>query len=292
MRILVIGRSGQVAQAMRERGEAAGIDVVTRGRPETDLTGANSLSRAIEETTPDFVVNAAAYTAVDAAEDDEDAAHALNASGPQILAELCRGGDIPLVHISTDYVFDGTLDRPYREDDPTAPQSAYGRTKLAGEEAVLGSGAQALVLRTAWVYSPFGRNFVKTMLRVGAEREELRVVADQRGNPTSAHDIADAIIALCRQGERWPQGGRVLHVTASGEATWHAFAQAILAEASLGTRVAAIATHEYPTPAARPANSRLDGSRIFEEFGVRLPDWRESLPGVVARILAQGETAR
>ena len=286
MRVLVIGQSGQVAQSMLERGPAAGADVVAAGRPDTDLTAEASLAAAVDRHAPDVVVNAAAYTAVDAAEDDEAAAHALNATGPGMLATLCAARDLPLVHISTDYVFDGQLPRPYREDDPTAPQSAYGRTKLAGEEAVLGSGARALVLRTAWVYSPFGKNFVKTMLRVGAERDQLKVVSDQRGNPTSALDIADAILRLSAARQTWPAGGRVVHLTAGGEASWHEFAEAIFAEAGLSPEVLAIPTSDYPTPAQRPANSRLDGSRLAEEFGIRLPDWRDSLPGVVARLRA------
>jgi len=286
MRILVIGQSGQVAQSMLERGAATGIDVVARGRPEADLTDGASLERAVTEAAPDVVVNAAAYTAVDAAESDEAAALALNGAGPGALAAICAARGVPFVHISTDYVFDGTLDRPYREDDATAPQSAYGRTKLAGETAVLSAGGKALVLRTAWVYSPFGKNFVKTMLRVGAERDELKVVSDQRGNPTSALDIADGILALCRQRESWPAAPAIYHLSASGEASWHEFAEAIFAAGGLSPKVHAIGTSEYPTPAMRPANSRLDGDRLHAAFGVRLPDWRDSLPGVVARITA------
>lgn len=288
MRMLVIGQSGQVAQSLLERGAVAGVEVVARGRPETDLTDAASLEAALAESRPDVVVNAAAYTAVDAAEDDEDAAHALNATGPGLLAGLCAARDIPFIHISTDYVFDGAADRPYREDDQTGPQSAYGRTKLAGERAVLSAGGRALVLRTAWVYSPFGKNFVKTMLRVGAERDELKVVSDQRGNPTSALDIADGILALCGKVEAWPEAPAVFHMSAGGEASWHEFAEAIFAVDGGGPRVLAIGTADYPTPARRPANSRLDGGRLGEALGVRLPDWRESLPGVVARIKAGG----
>ncbi len=284
MRVLVIGQSGQVAQAMVERGAAVEANITARGRPQTDLTSEASLARALADHVPDVVVNAAAYTAVDAAEDDEAAALALNATGPGILARLCAEEDVPLVHISTDYVFDGRLGRPYTEDDPTGPRSAYGRTKLAGEEAVLSFGARALVLRTAWVYSPFGKNFVKTMLRVGAERDQLKVVADQWGNPTNALDIADAILKLCAVRGQWQAGGKVLHLTASGEASWHQFAEAIFAAAGLGPEVLAIPTSEYPTPAQRPANSRLDGSRLAQEFDIRLPDWRDSLPGVVERI--------
>lgn len=289
MQVLVIGRSGQVAQALLERGAAMdGVTVVARGRPDIDIADPASLARAIEDVAPDVVVNAAAYTAVDAAEDDEATAHSFNAEGPGALATLCAQRKLPFIHISTDYVFDGTLDRPYREDDPTGPMGAYGRTKLAGEEAVLASGANALILRTAWVYSPFGKNFVKTMLRVGAERDELKVVADQRGNPTSALDIADAILALAARRESWPAGAHVYHMAGGGEATWHAFAEAIFAEAGLSPKVLAITTADFPTPARRPANSRLDGTRLANDLGVRLPDWQPSLATVVARLKAAG----
>lgn len=286
MRVLVIGRTGQVAQALLERGAAAGVTVDARGRPEVDIADQATLARAIDEAAPDIVVNAAAYTAVDAAEEDEETARRFNAEGPGALATLCAERDLPFVHISTDYVFDGAGDRPYREDDPTAPMGAYGRTKRAGEEAVLASGARALVLRTAWVYSPFGKNFVKTMLRVGAERPHLRVVADQRGNPTSALDIADGILALARRRDAFPRGGRIYHMVGGGEATWHGFAEAIFENAGLSPTVEAITTAEFPTPARRPANSRLDASRLADDFDVRLPAWPESLAAVVARLNA------
>jgi len=286
MRVLVIGRSGQVAQALRERGPGAGAQVTLAGRPETDLTDPASLERTIDAARPDLVINAAAYTAVDAAETDEKAAHALNADGPAALAAAAAARGLSLIHMSTDYVFDGTLERPYREDDPVAPQGAYGRSKAAGEAAVLASGADALVARTAWVYSPFGTNFVRTMLRVGAERDSLRVVDDQHGNPTSALDIADALLALGKARVHWPQGASLVHLAASGEATWHAFAEAIFSHAPFRPRVEPIATRDYPTPASRPANSRLDCTLLADSYGIKLPDWRESLPPVVARLLA------
>ena len=225
MNITVIGRTGQVATALVER---AGTHTVTAlGRPDVDLADPASLAEALERTRPDAVVNAAAYTAVDAAESDEAAARVLNADGPSALAQLCAEAAVPLVHLSTDYVFDGTLDRPYREDDATGPQSAYGRTKLAGEEAVRAAGGRAITARTAWVYAPFGKNFVRTMLRLGAERDHLRVVADQHGNPTSALDIADAILALCAASDGWPQTPDTVHLAGTGEATWHSFAETI-----------------------------------------------------------------
>ncbi|MEM8665617.1 MAG: dTDP-4-dehydrorhamnose reductase [Pseudomonadota bacterium] len=284
MRILVIGQSGQVARSLAERGPAVGADIVCRGRPQTDLTDTASIAAALADS-PDLVINAAAYTAVDAAESDADAARALNADGPKHLAMACAAADVPLIHLSTDYVFDGTLDRPYREDDPIAPQSVYGRTKADGEAAVLASGARALVVRTAWVYSPFGKNFVKTMLRLGAERDHLRVVGDQHGNPTSALAIADGLLALASQRDAWPKGASLLHLTARGEATWHSFASAVFNAANLTPTVDAIATSDYPTPAQRPQNSRLDCGLLAERFGVQLPPWHDSLPSVVSRIL-------
>lgn len=286
MRVLVIGRSGQVAQSLLERGAEAGVSVEAIGRPDADLARPETLENALARTEADMIINAAAYTAVDAAETDEDAAHALNAQGPGALARLCAVRKVPLIHISTDYVFDGTADRPYREDDPIAPRSAYGRTKADGEKAVADSGADALIVRTAWVYSPFGKNFVRTMLRVGAERDTLSVVADQRGNPTSALDIADALLGLAAARASWPTGAHIVHLSGTGDATWHAFAEAIFEAADLSPTVNAISTSDYPTPAARPANSRLDNTRLREEFGISLPHWRESLPPIVARLLA------
>ena len=286
MKVLVIGRNGQVAQALAERAPHFGVAVDARGRPEVDLVDTKRLAATLDEAAPDLVVNAAAYTAVDKAESEEDAAYALNAEGPGGLAGLCAGRGLPLIHLSTDYVFDGTLDRPYVEDDPVSPQSAYGRTKLAGERLIAQSGADALILRTAWVYSPFGGNFVKTMLRVGAERPALNVVADQFGNPTSALDIADGILALAKRREHWGKGVRTYHMVGSGETSWHGFAEGIFALAPFSPEVHAIPTSEYPTPAKRPANSRLNCTRLAEEHQITLPDWRESLPAVVTRILS------
>jgi dTDP-4-dehydrorhamnose reductase len=284
MKILVVGRSGQVATALLER--PGGHEVVAPGRPAVDLTDAASLEAAVDAHRPDAVVNAAAYTAVDAAETDEAAAFALNAEGPGALARILARRGIPLVHLSTDYVFDGTLDRPYREDDRVGPTSVYGRSKLAGEEAVLAAGGPAIVARTAWVYAPFGKNFVRTMLRLGAERDHLRVVADQRGNPTSALDIADAVIALLERRDGWAEGGEIVHLAGTGETTWHGFAEAIFALSPHRPRVEAIATADYPTPARRPANSRLDCTRLRDRHGIALPDWQDSLAEVMRRLLA------
>lgn len=289
MRILVIGRSGQVATALCERGAALAHDVIALGRPDVDLTRPASLREALGDANPDVVVNAAAYTAVDAAESDAETADALNAEAPGTLAELARAARVPFIHLSTDYVFDGTLQRPYREDDPIAPASVYGRTKAAGEANVLVAGGAALILRTAWVYAPFGRNFVRTMLRLGAERGHVRVVDDQRGNPTSALDIADAILALCADRERWRDRPDIVHLTATGEASWHEFAEAIFAWARADVRAEPITTAQFPTPASRPANSRLDCGKLADAYGIRLPHWRDSGRTVVERLVFGGE---
>jgi dTDP-4-dehydrorhamnose reductase len=293
MRLIVTGTQGQVARSLFERALAHAIEVEFVGRPDLDLTDARSIAEGLAGRRADVVVNAAAYTAVDRAETEEDLATRVNASGAGLVAEAARRLGAPVIHISTDYVFDGALDRPYREHDAPAPVGAYGRSKLAGENAVAAANPDHVILRTAWVYSPFGANFVKTMLRLGENRSEVSVVADQLGGPTSALDIADAVIAVARRitasADRAGLSG-VFHMTGRGEATWAEFAEAIFAEASAHGRkpvaVRPITTREYPTPARRPANSRLDASRLREAYGVELPHWRDSLKSCVARLLA------
>ena len=290
MRILVTGKHGQVATALRERAPE-GVEVVALGRPELDLADAGSIRDAFDAAVADVVVNAAAFTAVDKAEAEEELATRINGDGAGRVAEAARGLGAPIIQLSTDYVFDGVLGRPYREEDPVGPIGAYGRSKLAGEEAVAGANPRAAILRTAWVYSPFGANFVKTMLRLGESRREVRVVADQIGSPTSALDIADAIFEIARQLMAAPAADKygVFHMTGAGEASWAEFAQAIFTQAhALGrpaVQVIPIPTAEYPTPARRPANSRLDGARLERDYGVTLPHWRDSLKPVVARLL-------
>ena len=290
MRILVTGKHGQVARALQEQAPP-GVAVVTLGRPELDLADPASIHAAFDGAVADVVVNAAAFTAVDKAEAEEALAARVNGDGAGRVAEFARGLGAPILQLSTDYVFDGGLGRPYVEDDPVAPIGAYGRSKLAGEAAVAEANPRATILRTAWVYSPFGANFVKTMLRLGETRSELRVVADQIGSPTSALDIADAIFEIARQLIDAPTARKygVFHMTGAGEATWAQFAEAIFTEAhQLGrppVRVIPIPSAEYPTPARRPANSRLDGARLARDYGVALPHWRDSLKPVVARLL-------
>ena len=296
MRIIVTGREGQVARALVERGAIAGVDVVCLGRPEFDLLEPGRVARAIETARGDIVVNAAAYTAVDAAEGEPALAMRANGEGARAVAAAAAGAGLPVVQISTDYVFDGALDRPYREDDPVGPASAYGRAKLAGEIAVAAANPRHVIARTAWVYSPFGRNFVKTMLRLGETRDEVRVVADQWGAPTSALDIADALIAMARRLVAEPREAGlhgVFHLTGAAYATWAKFAAAIFAQAAaLGRRPVAvipISTAEYPTPAARPANSRLDVAKLRRVYGVALPDWRGSAQDCVKRLILAPE---
>jgi len=293
MRLIVTGTQGQVAPSLLERALVHGVEVKLVGRPELDLTDERSVADGLAGWPADAVVNAAAYTAVDRAETEEDLATSVNGAGAGFVAAAARRLGVPVIHISTDYVFDGSLDRPYREDDPPAPIGAYGRSKLAGERAVAAANPNSAILRTAWVYSPFGANFVKTMLRLGETRSEVGVVADQRGGPTSALDIADAVIAVARRlaGSRGVDGlTGVFHMTGGGEATWAEFAEAIFAEATAHGRkpvvVKPIATADYPTPARRPANSRLDPSALSKAYGVELPHWRDSLKSCVARLLA------
>lgn len=261
------------------------------GREDLDLARPDDAAAAVEAARPDVVVIAAAYTAVDRAESEEALAHVVNAEAPGAIARACAGTGAALVHVSTDYVFDGTKPDPYVEADPVAPVSAYGRTKAAGERAVLDSGAPTAVIRTSWVYSPWGANFVKTMLRLARERDELRVVADQQGRPTSAADLADAVLAVAERlaaGDEAVRG--LLHYAGGGDATWANFAEAIVAGAEArGGRavpVRRIATAEFPTPAPRPANSRLDTAKI-NALGVASPPWRESLSRCLDELLQE-----
>lgn len=292
MKLLLLGGNGQVGRELRRSLQPLGeLVVATRGGSATDLVAdfdaPESLEQLVHRIAPDVVVNAAAYTAVDRAETDADAAFRVNAAAPAALARACARQDALLVHYSTDYVFSGAGTRPYREDDPTAPLGVYGASKLAGEEAIRDSGARHAILRTAWVYAAHGKNFLLTMLRLGKEREELRVVADQIGAPTPAHWIADATAGLVRQGV---DTSGIWHLTAAGQASWHGFATAIFEEADaaglLGRvpRIVPIPSSDYPTPARRPAYSVLATDRLRADFGITPPSWREGLREVVAQL--------
>ena len=297
MRIVVTGGPfGQVLESLLEIGPGAGHEIVPLGPPELDLAGdEGAILDAIRAARPGAIVSAAAYTAVDKAESEVELAHAINARGAGAVASAARELGVPLAHISTDYVFDGMKAAPYVEDDRTGPTSVYGASKLAGEQAVLAAYDNAVILRTAWVYSPFSTNFVKTMLRLAEDREELGVVADQRGNPTSALDIAGTVIAVLENLAKStdPALRGLFHMTGSGEASWAEFAEAIFAASALAggptARVRAITTQDYPTPAKRPANSRLDSSKLARVHGVRLPEWRKSTEIVVRRLVGTNQ---
>jgi dTDP-4-dehydrorhamnose reductase len=297
MRIAVTGRTGQVVQSLLARAGMAGVTVIPVGRPELDLAQPDGVRQALGEARPDCIVNAAAYTAVDKAETEPELAMRVNGEGAGTVAAAAAALGVPLIQISTDYVFDGMAPRPWRESDATAPLSAYGRSKLAGEEAVTASGADWTILRTAWVYSPFGANFVKTMLRLAESRDEIGVVSDQLGSPTSALDLADTIIAVAkalaaRPGDASLRG--VFHAAGTGEASWADLAAAVFAaSAALGGPSAAvrrIATIDYPTPARRPSNSRLDCSLLAQRHGLRLPPWQDSVQSCVATLLASSRS--
>jgi dTDP-4-dehydrorhamnose reductase len=294
MRVIVIGKEGQVARALAERAPAHGARVVLLGRPRLDLADPSGIEDILRETGGDLIVNAAAYTAVDQAETEPELAEAINGIGAGVAAGAAAAMQVPFVHISTDYVFDGTLNRPYREDDAVYPLGAYGRSKLLGEEAVTAETTDHAILRTAWVYSPFGRNFVKTMLRLAKGREEVGVVADQFGSPTSALDIADGIFAIAKNLLKRPQERTlrgVFHMTGAGFASWAEFASEIFTlSARYGgpsARVRPITTADYPTPAKRPANSRLDCTKLETIQGVKLPSWQASLAPCVERLIAE-----
>ncbi|WP_312236453.1 dTDP-4-dehydrorhamnose reductase [Stenotrophomonas sp.] len=296
MIVLLFGANGQLGQELRRALSPLG-EVVATTRSGTlpdgsacetaDFNQPASLAALLDRVRPDVVVNAAAYTAVDRAEEERDAAWRANAEAPGVIARWCAAAGVPLVHYSTDYVFDGQGTRPYREDDATAPLGVYGASKLAGEEAIRAAGGRHLIFRTAWVYAPHSANFLRTMLRVGAERDVLRVVADQVGTPTPAALIAN----VTAQALQHPGGlSGTWHLTANGETSWHGFAEAIFAEAvsagklARAPKVEAITTADYPTPARRPAYSHLDVRKLESDFGIALPEWQDGLKRVIAAL--------
>ena len=283
MRILVTGRDGQVARSLAERAPG-GAELIFAARPELDLADPGTIERTVEAAAPDIIVSAAAYTAVDKAEDEPELAMRINGEAPGVLAQAARRVGARIVHLSTDYVFAGDAAGAYVETDPVGPIGVYGRSKLAGEEAVRASGADHVILRTAWVYSPFGSNFVKTMLRLAADRDKVNVVEDQWGCPTSALDIADAVAAAVGA---WKNG--TYHFAGSGETNWAVFARAIFIESAARggpcAEVAGIPSSAYPTRATRPANSRLDSGLFTRTFGYASPQWQASLAEVVGRLV-------
>ncbi|CAH1651329.1 dTDP-4-dehydrorhamnose reductase [Chelatococcus asaccharovorans] len=299
MRVLVTGAGGQLGSALVAGFRAAGAEVVATTRAELDLASPATWGDRIQAARPDLIVNAAAYAAVDRAEDDREAAWAVNAEGAAALARAAAACDAALLHVSTDYVFDGRKGAPYTEEDTPSPIGVYGASKLAGERAVLACHARALVLRTAWVVSASGTNFLKTMLRLGEERDAVGVVDDQYGAPTFVDDLADAIIRMAprlvsaKAGD--PAFG-IVHLTGAPHTTWYGFAAAIFAEtAKRGRRtplLRPIATADYPTRAARPQDSRLDCARISAIHGIAAADWLMSLRSCLDQLLVPGDDGR
>lgn len=297
MRILLLGANGQVGFALHRSLVAHGEIIATTrsGRlpgsnaacEVADFDQPQALDALVQRAGPDLVVNAAAYTAVDKAEDEPEAAHRANAEAVDVLARACAARGTPLIHYSTDYVFPGDATRPWREDDATAPLGVYGTTKLAGEEAIRASGCKHLILRTAWVYGARGHNFLRTMLRLGAERDQLRVVADQVGSPTPAVWIAQATALAV---SRMDGHSGTWNLVAGGETSWHGFATAIFEDAvhagltERAPEVLPVPSSEYPTPARRPAYSRLDTGRLARDFGIELPDWRHGVQQVIGEL--------
>jgi dTDP-4-dehydrorhamnose reductase len=300
-RILLTGKTGQLGSELNRLLPKLG-EVIAPDRTELDLREPEQIRQIVRSTNPQLVVNAAAYTAVDAAETDEANALAVNAKAPRVLAEEAKKIGAVLVHFSTDYIFDGSKNAPYVETDPPNPLNAYGRSKLAGEEAIRNSGAAHLIFRTSWVYATHGRNFLLTILRLATEREELKIVADQVGAPTCALDLAEAttkifagMIADDKSQFAFPEAGGIYHMTAAGQTSWYEFAKAILEEAGrapqdlpwlasatkgrplIARRVVPISTEEFHSPTSRPAYSVLSNARVNQAFGIALPDWRFEL---------------
>jgi dTDP-4-dehydrorhamnose reductase len=288
--ILVAGRSGQLARSLAELAAHRNVPLIALGRPQFDLEQPDLMERIVVAAEPSAIVNAGAYTAVDQAEFEPKRALSVNRDGAGRLAEIASRLRIPFIHVSTDYVFDGRKSSPYQENDHPSPLGVYGHSKLEGERAVLSACPSAVVLRTAWAYSPHGANFVKTMLRLAETREVVRVVDDQHGAPTATRDLAHAILDLMPQFDKRDLAG-IYHLTATGATTWHGFANAIFEGwARRGGRVPVlerIGTAAYPTPARRPANCRLDCSKIESASGIRLPEWQVSLESCLDLLFEQ-----
>lgn len=294
MRVLVTGANGQVGRELLRAAWPKATEVVGLSRPEFDITSADAIGAAVAGTSPDIVINAAAYTAVDKAESDMATAFAVNDYGPSLLAAAAYRHGVPLIHLSTDYVFDGSLARPYAESDVVVPINAYGRSKAAGEASVRLRQPRHMILRTSWVYASHGQNFVRTMLRLAAERDEVSVVSDQRGTPTAAASLARVLVAMSERIEADNRAGRdapwgTYHFTDEGETSWHGFASRIFDQLQArGLRrphAKAITAEQYPTQARRPANSRLDCSLIERTFEITRRPWQHYLDAVLDELL-------
>lgn len=277
MRILVTGANGQLGSTFRAiTSEYPNHDLHFFGSKELDITNSSSVKDAFDSVQPEMVVNCAAYTAVDQAEDEPEKAFAVNAEGVKHLVEACKLKNAALIHISTDYVFDGTNHRPYVETDPVNPIGVYGKSKRAGEEVVLDSNISAIIVRTSWVYSEFGNNFVKTMVRLGRERNELNVIFDQVGSPTNTYDLARVILSMIVQNEKWQGKQEVFHYSNEGVCSWYDFALAIFEISGIECEVNPILTKEYPTKAVRPHYSVLDKTGIKQVYNIQISNWRNS----------------
>ena len=283
MRVLVFGKTGQVALALQRQAGRHRAILTALGRDVADLAdpAACAAVLAARIDAVDVVINAAAYTAVDRAEAEPDLARLVNAAAPAALAQVAASAGKPFLHISTDYVFDGSGSRPWHVDDPTGPLGVYGATKLAGEQGVVAAGGSHAILRTSWVFSADGANFVKSMLRLGGQRDSLNVVADQIGGPTPADDIADALLKMAQALHAGQGTPGTYHFAGSPDVSWAAFAREIFAAAGMAVRVVDIPSADYPTPARRPANSRLDCTSLQAAFGIARPDWRSGLAQVL-----------
>ena len=280
MAILIFGKSGQVAQELARRVPGA----LCLGRDACDLAVPGAAVAAIASHAPEGVINAAAYTAVDAAETHEAEAFALNAQAPGAMAQACAARGIPFVHLSTDYVFDGQGEQPWQPDDPTGPLGVYGRSKLAGEDAARAAGGPHVILRTSWVFSAHGQNFLKTMLTLGQTRDHLTVVADQIGGPTAAGDIAEACVQALEILRKNHEKSGVYHYSGAPDTSWAGFARAIFKAAGLDVTVEDIPTSAWPTPAARPLNSRLNCTSLEAEFGLKRPDWARAVNEILKEL--------
>lgn len=276
MKALVFGTTGQVALAL-SRSVPEGWNIEPVGRDRADLTDPEACAAVVAASDADVVINAAAYTAVDKAEEDEPTALMVNGHAPTAMAEAAAAKGVPFVHISTDYVFEGQRSRPWTPEDATGPLGAYGRTKLAGERGVASAGGSYAVLRTSWVFSADGANFLKTMLRLAETRDALTVVGDQIGGPTPAADIAEALWVIAATLIETPGAGGIYHFSGAPDVSWADFAREIFAQAGKDVAVTDIATAEYPTPAVRPPNSRMDCNTTLETFGIARPDWRQGV---------------
>ena len=281
MSVLVFGQTGQVAQELAKR-----PDVTCISRAEADLTDPDACAAIVARRDMSCVINAAGYTAVDQAEKEPEMAHIVNALAPIAIARACAKKGVPFVHISTDYVFDGSGTRPWRPDDATGPLSVYGASKRAGEVGISDAGGPHTILRTSWVFSAHGQNFVKTMLRLGAERDALTIVADQIGGPTSARSIAQATLTIAAALAEHPEKTGIYHFSGAPDVSWAGFAREIFAQAKLGCTVTDIPTSAYPTPAERPKNSRLDCTQTAATFGIQQSDWRADLGQVLTDLNA------